>query len=273
MSWLQHRLVSSGYRVSLSTLSYWRSGRRQPEHQESLEALGEVERLLALDPGFLRDAIGPPRRPGPPTPTIAFDDLIARPDPLVEEALSRLGLGDWTTHFTELSSHVIVEVDEHGSERAVTIRAVLRGRSPHAQRYPFFLFAGETMHGPVEFLPQTGCRVGREIKDHAQGLFVAEVILDKALGPGDTAFIEVSVILAPQRFSGYQQFVARRIAELVIMVQFHPDRLPVSIHSFQHADGHSSTLPYDRAAGTSAHLVLRAFGPGTAGLTWTWSEG
>ena len=65
LAWLHERLVERGRPVSPAALSYWRSGRSQPERGTSREALVEIERLLRVAPGSLIDRLGPSRRPGP----------------------------------------------------------------------------------------------------------------------------------------------------------------------------------------------------------------
>src|SRR4051794_23474109 len=65
LSWLHQRLVERGHPVSPAALSYWRSGRSQPERGTSRDALVEIERLLRGPPGGLTDRPGPARRPRP----------------------------------------------------------------------------------------------------------------------------------------------------------------------------------------------------------------
>ena len=63
LAWLHQRLVESGHPVSPAALSYWRSGRSQPERGTSRDALVEIERLLRVVPGSLISRLGPSRRP------------------------------------------------------------------------------------------------------------------------------------------------------------------------------------------------------------------
>src|SRR5436190_13186794 len=65
LAWLHQRLVERGRPVSPAALSYWRSGRSQPERVTSRDALVEIERLLDVTPGGLTGLLGPSRRPGP----------------------------------------------------------------------------------------------------------------------------------------------------------------------------------------------------------------
>ena len=56
LAWLHERLVDRGHPVSPAALSYWRSGRSQPERGTSRDALVEIERLLRVAPGDLPPA-------------------------------------------------------------------------------------------------------------------------------------------------------------------------------------------------------------------------
>ena len=65
LEYLRGRLQDLGTPLSVATLSYWRSGRSQPEHQTSLEALTTLEELLYLPAGHLRSRLRPSKRSGP----------------------------------------------------------------------------------------------------------------------------------------------------------------------------------------------------------------
>ena len=66
-----HRVLSArGAGVSLATLSYWRSGQREPEQERSLRALAQVEEVLGLEPGALEALIEGRRRRVAPDATV-----------------------------------------------------------------------------------------------------------------------------------------------------------------------------------------------------------
>src|ERR1700709_876864 len=85
LAWLHQRLVERGHPVSPAALSYWRSGRSQPERGTSRDALAEVERLLRVVPGSLVDRLGPSRRPGPRPAEKTLREMYAE-TPGMEEA-------------------------------------------------------------------------------------------------------------------------------------------------------------------------------------------
>src|SRR4029077_10609519 len=89
LAWLHQRLVERGHPVSPAALSYWRSGRSQPERGPSRDALVEIERLLRVPSGSLVDKLGPSRRPGPRPAGETLRELYAE-TPGMEAALRAL---------------------------------------------------------------------------------------------------------------------------------------------------------------------------------------
>src|SRR5690242_12086029 len=90
LAWLHERLVERGHPVSPAALSYWRSGRSQPERRTSRDALVEIERLLRVEPGHLVHRLGPSRRPGPRPGEKHVRDLFDEA-PAMQAALRELG--------------------------------------------------------------------------------------------------------------------------------------------------------------------------------------
>ncbi|NIJ13132.1 hypothetical protein FHU38_003476 [Saccharomonospora amisosensis] len=61
---IQARLHARGVSVSVTALSYWQSGKRQPERQNSLFAVRALEDILQLPAGSLLSLLPPPRPRG-----------------------------------------------------------------------------------------------------------------------------------------------------------------------------------------------------------------
>ncbi|WP_197320186.1 hypothetical protein [Saccharomonospora sp. NB11] len=61
---IQVRLQERGVPVSVTALSYWQSGKRQPERQRSLRAVLALEEILDVPPGSLLSLLPPPRPRG-----------------------------------------------------------------------------------------------------------------------------------------------------------------------------------------------------------------
>src|SRR5690349_24725681 len=110
LAWLHQRLSERGHPVSPAALSYWRSGRSQPERGTSRDALVEIERLLRVAPGELTGRLGPSRRPGPRPGEKTLRELYAE-TPGMESALRRLGFEGLYDEMLESVRHITVDVD------------------------------------------------------------------------------------------------------------------------------------------------------------------
>ena len=98
--------------MSLTTLSYWRSGRRHPEGVGSYAAIAAIEELLGLPEGQLASIVPRSRRPGPlPHPEVPLDDDAVRM--ATEETLQALAAAPLAA-LREISSHIVADVDENG---------------------------------------------------------------------------------------------------------------------------------------------------------------
>ena len=111
LSWLQRQLKARGNRVSMATLSYWRSGARRPEGVQSLAALSDIEELLGLDVGALSRLLRSTNRTGPLGPNqfpIEEEEL----ELAVIEALQALDTPD----ARELAQWMQLYRSEHGDQ-------------------------------------------------------------------------------------------------------------------------------------------------------------
>lgn len=61
---IQQRLRRRGIPVSVTALSYWQSGKRQPERARSISAIHALEEILQRPPGSLVRLLQPPRPRG-----------------------------------------------------------------------------------------------------------------------------------------------------------------------------------------------------------------
>ncbi|WP_048876763.1 hypothetical protein, partial [Saccharomonospora saliphila] len=61
---IQVRLQERGVPVSVTALSYWQSGKRQPERGRSIRAVLALEQILDLPTGSLLGRVPPPRPRG-----------------------------------------------------------------------------------------------------------------------------------------------------------------------------------------------------------------
>ena len=269
LSWLHQRLVERGHPVSPAALSYWRSGRSQPERGTSRDALVEVERLLRVPPGSLLSQVGPSRRPGPRPAERNLQELFAE-FPQMESAIRTLGFEGLYDELVEQVRHLTVDVDAKGMIREFRVRAVMQARRDGARRTPLILATDDQGRLP-RFVPVAGCTLGRTAMDVAGGVYAHELVLDRSLAKGELSPYELTIELAdPDGETRLDHYAARRMSELLVWVRFHPDRLPAYVERYTIVGEEESVEKLELGDGCAAHTLVRNFGPGVAGVRWGW---
>jgi hypothetical protein len=269
LAWLHHRLVECGRPVSPAALSYWRSGRSQPERGTSRDALVEIEHLLRLRPGELVSRLGPSRRPGPRPAERTIRDLFAE-NPGMERALGGLGFEGLYDEMLEQVRHLVLDVDADGCLARIQVRAVMQARRDGARRTPLVMTLDERGRAP-RFLPVAGCTVGRSAIDDESGVYAAELVLDRDLAQGERSPYELAIELPdPSVETWADHYAARRLNELLVWVRFDPGRVPRHVERYTVDDGHERCETLELGDGASAHALARGFGPGVLGLRWGW---
>jgi hypothetical protein len=272
LSALQRRLADRGHQVSTGTLSYWRSGQRQPEKPASIDAVAEIEELLGLDSGDLRSRIGPSRRPGPPLPQVE-DGGAAPPDVPVRDSLRRLGLSEVGQQLQDVTLHVTLDVDADRQMTRQTVRTMLRATAGGAQRWFHYIFAERPVAHPLAVDRVAGARLGSCDMRPEVGLFTSELVLPRPLSVGETAIIETSTPLVDLggHDTRYLHHVDRRLSEVVIWVRFDAAALPTRCtQTVQPLHEPAVETPLDLGGVDTVHVAARWFGPGSVGLTWEW---
>ena len=269
LAWLHQRLAERGHPVSPAALSYWRSGRSQPERGTSRDALVEIERLLRVAPGGLTDRLGPSRRPGPRPGEKTVRELFAE-TPGVQAALVDLGFSGLNDELLEVVRHLTVDVDATGHATSVQVRAVVQSRHDGARRTPLIVTLDEAGRAP-RFVPTAGCRLGRQRTDLEAGVFSAELLTERALARDETCVYELRVELpSPSAEVQFDHYAVRRMGELLVWVRFAPSRIPSYVERYAEVDGVEQTEEIALAGGSGAHALARGFGPGILGVRWSW---
>jgi hypothetical protein len=269
LTWLHRRLAEEAHPVSIATLSYWRSGQRQPEHASSLEALSVLEELLRLKPGELVSQLGPSRR-AHPEQVVKFEELVGESGAM-SAVLRKLDFDD-DSELEDVSIHCTIDFNQDARIAAVTNRKVWRARRDGVYHAP----AAVKMRRPGDLLPEVrsiaGCTIGRTTFDTATGIFVAELLLDRPLMTGETALAEYQVSgFVGNAVSRHWMYVARRkVRDVVVWVRFHPDRLPDRLERYAATEADEGPQPA-HLSGAQAHYVERNFGPGKIGFRWAWN--
>jgi len=267
LSWLHQRLVERGHPVSPAALSYWRSGRSQPERRTSRDALAEIEHLLRVPPGGLVSHLGPSRRPGPRPAERTLRDMFAE-HPGMETALAELGFEGLYDELVEHVRHLVIDVDRDRRVSRVQVRAVMQARRDGARRTPLLMTADESGRVPT-FVPVAGCEIGRRVEDG--DVYAAELLLDHELAKGETSPYELTIEL-PEPFvdTWFDHYAARRLTELLVWVRFDAGRVPSRVERYTIDDGDEQCEVLELGEGSTAHALARGFGPGVIGLRWDW---
>jgi hypothetical protein len=269
LAWLHQRLAERGHPVSPAALSYWRSGRSQPERGTSRDALVEIERLLRVPPGGLTDRLGPSRRPGPRPGEKSVRELFAE-TPGVQAALVDLGFTGLNDELLEVVRHLTVDVDATGHATSVQVRAVVQARHDGARRAPLIVTLDEGGRAP-SFVPTAGCSLGRQRTDLETGVFSAELLTERALARDETCVYELRVELpSPSAEVQFDHYAVRRMGELLVWVRFAPTCVPSYVERYAQVDSVERAEEIPLAGGTSAHALARGFGPGILGVRWRW---
>lgn len=269
LAWLHQRLAERGHPVSPAALSYWRSGRSQPERGTSRDALVEIEHLLRVTPGDLLSRLGPSRRPGPRPAEHTLRDLFSE-NPGMERALGELGFEGLYDELVEQVRHLVMDVDAEGRISRIQVRAVMQARRDGARRTPVVLTTDERGRVP-RFRPVAGCAIGRRAIDVESGVYAAELVLDRDLAKGETSPYELEIELAePFAETWVEHYAGRRLAELLVWVRFATGRVPSHVERYTVEGGEEHRHSLEPADGASAHALARGFGPGVLGIRWDW---
>jgi hypothetical protein len=269
LAWLHAHLAARGHRVSPAALSYWRSGRSQPERSASREALVEIERLLRVAPGTLTGRLGPSRRPGPRPGEKSVRELFADA-PGVMEALHGIGFEGLYDELVEQLRHLTIDIDASVRPTTIQVRALMQARHDGARRTPVIVTLDEAGRAP-RFRPVAWCSLGRQVLDEDAGGSAVELVVDRPLQRDESCLMELCVELPePATDTRYDHYAARRMAELLVWVRFDPARVPSRVERFTVVEGVEDSEEVVLGTGSTAHALARGFGPGLLGLRWTW---
>ncbi|RPK55166.1 hypothetical protein EES43_27035 [Streptomyces sp. ADI96-02] len=277
---LQQHLLARGVTVSVTTLSYWRSGRSRPERPSSLQAVRLLEELLRLPVDSLVSLLGPQRPRGRwvgRPPTVLDTESLWREDESLPVLLSELGNTD--DGLKRLIAHDRYELDEYGAEVRSTSTLILQATRERADRC-VVIIRGESPNRPLPELTELrNARIGRVRSDPSVPLMVAELLLDHALSPGETEIIEYTYTYhhagrPPTDACGRAFRVAAQLYTLEML--FHPARIPVRCGTYSSSvrtgptQGSLADKPLWISASGRAHAVFQDPVAGFHAMRWEW---
>jgi hypothetical protein len=264
--------------VSIAALSYWQSGKRQPERNDSLTALGELETILKLPAGSLLALLPPPRPRGkqaasvqPITETVRFerDTLLT-----LLAALGAPEALDQEQQLTLVGLHDRCQLGPDGGQRSITTRAVFEARTDGQDRWLLIYNSDDPSAGPPALTTVRNCHLGRQQVDTANGLMVAELMFDQPIRRGETYLIEYELENAGPPYptcnrTHWREF-RRPIREYLLEIHFNSATVPGRCQQFARPAGqkHPRMRNLSLDACQSVHAVAIDFGPGLFGIEW-----
>jgi hypothetical protein len=274
---LQRRMATRGAQVSLATLSYWRRGRRHPEGQRSLHAVGVAESCLGLPADALTNLAARPRVrrrtelwPGGVSLARA---LGAEPTEL--GSCDGIDL-DGNARLAIASVHQRATLTANRAEASVRTEMVVTSRDDGVDRWVSF------------FRPQTGgahrpalrsthcCRPGRIRRDPSSELLAVELRFDYPLRAGETYVFDFDIGYDGEPpDTSYLQFGIRAPArQLVLQAHFDPAAVPVRCHRYHRPrDGSPDVVGEPElpvGPSLTSHIAVLDAQPGVYGMVWEW---
>ncbi|MGC7102369.1 hypothetical protein ACPZ19_47520 [Amycolatopsis lurida] len=271
---IQARLQSRGVSVSVTALSYWQSGKRQPERASSISAVRVLEEVLELTSGALLGLLPPPRprgassRRGRSVPTPA--QTVLKP------MLARIGAPhalDQQQSLKLVGLHDHCAVSENDGPRVVTARAVFQATADGQDRWLLVYDQGQP--AAPELTALRNCHLGQVEVDSEHGLTVAELLFDRPIDRGETQLIEYSLTNEgppnPEwRRAQFREF-HRPVREYLLEVSFNQQKIPEKCWQYTRRNTSEPEarreLKIDDA--NAVHAVALDFGPGVFGIEWS----
>lgn len=262
---LRSDLSSLGTSVSLSTLSYWRSGARRPEGHRSVSAVTVIERVLKLDPGALTRHL-------PMAQQVQLDErdieAVMERGPEVVTMLERLGGLD-VRDLSEISTHLTMDLDENGDMRKFSYRTIWRANRDRLTAAPFIITL-EPSIGYPELTKLVGFCAGPMLANEDKTVFGCRLEFTQPPARGAQVITEVHGCLPPGLSEpDLSHSLPRNVTELVLWLRFHRQKVPVSAESYTTRDGITRTQPLT-VDGPNLFTRHDHEPAGVIGISWTW---
>ncbi|MFD8317856.1 hypothetical protein ACFVZ3_34585 [Kitasatospora purpeofusca] len=271
-------LAQRGVRVSVTTLSYWRRGRSQPERASSLRAVHLLEELLGLPHSTLSALLGPPRPRGRWAATAGASHLrledVWPGEQQIADVFAELDAPP-AGELERLSVHDSYFVDAERRGNLLRMRQVVRATVSGVTRCLVVHKADEEATGCPEITGVRHGRLGRVRRRPDTGLIVGEVMLDRPLGLGDSTVFEYEVEIPSggAQTTEYSRRFATPVREYVLQVHFDPATVPVHCERYDRDPGADVDRRREQlwiGASASAQILAPDQQPGHIGARWEW---
>lgn len=268
---LRAHLNQRGHNLSAATLSYWQSGRSRPERAASRAALTSLEEILEVPKGSLTSLLVPRRRgrDGAALPT--FDGISSTSIAKVVDQLAAAAGITWQTNVRRFVVHDQVSIGPTRRLQHHVMREVLRAEADGVDRIALWHCLDEGGAQPLP-VPVRNCRLGKLVRSEQHNLVVAELLLPYPLANGESVVIEYRMepIGTTNPLLWWERGTAEELRELHMEIHFHPDAIPTSAARVFTLRGQQERTEPVVIRSSTIELLVLDFGPGAAGLRWTW---
>ncbi|WP_436497499.1 helix-turn-helix domain-containing protein [Actinokineospora sp. HUAS TT18] len=268
------RLRERGTPVSLATLSYWQSGRSQPERAKSLAAVANLEALFGLPAGHLVRLLDEPKPRGRNVhrPLEPIDSVAPWAD---DEAYDRVVGGfdlSGDSHLSRLLVHDVVVIGADRTKILQRTRHVLRAEKDGVDRWIAVGWNEGKDEPSPDIVPLRNCRLGRVNRDERTGQVATELLFDHPLAKRETIVIEHDMTCpSPRPLAVDHERVGRfPVRDLLMEVRFDPAALPVRIARCYEIDGKERVKALTLDSTHTAHVLGMDLAPGRYGIRWSW---
>ncbi len=266
---VRDRLAHKGHSVSITALSYWRAGRREPARPASFEAVIELETILDLLPGSLTQLLSgrSARRARRIEP---FDRIVDYPmlDPVAGTTT------DGDPDITRLATHVTVDIGPHHEIARTHVRRLVVANRDGVDGLT--VFTGTDEDGGIDdniYCAVAGCTVA-EVRDVARNVRTVRLQPSRPLRNGESWLSEVEVTQREgaglHLATAYEIVAQQRLEEATVWIRFDPDAVPTRSWMFFSEAGLTHQWRADTVETASVHHRQRDFGPGFLGISWEW---
>ncbi|PRH76651.1 hypothetical protein C6N75_24470 [Streptomyces solincola] len=274
---VRDRLRARGISVGLATLSYWRSGRSQPERPESLRAVDALEPLLGLPAGTLSSLLASRRPRGR---AARYDPEVGRrvyaDDPYLREALGDERFAHFNEGLQSTVIHTTVTLNRHRAVCELATTHVVRARRNGVSELTVVVAMDdlELPDGGVAFEVRYG-ESARVTRLPELGCLTADILFGRTLARNETAVVDYTVRMAGATTPShsYERRVPAALRAFLLHIRFDPGALPAVCHPYfrEHVGAQArrgARLVLD--ASHTAHLVPARCAPGVHGVHWEW---
>ena len=273
LTWLHRKLRDNGNEISMTTLSYWRSGARRPEGARSLSVVEDIERLLGVEHPGLVALIGPTHRTGyTGAPLSPLSDDVLREH--VEQMQTLLGAPAIDT-IRDLSSHITATIGANGSIVSCTTRCIVQVTKGPVSELSMVSIGPEPWPEAAEISDVHGARLAKRVLH--PDLTVSGMLLefDRPVPSGETVMFEYTETFTdsyPAQRTLWHA-VSRASHEIVLWVRFDAQARPSWCEIYSEPVGADRRSQVVSPVPQSVHTAHHRFGPGTVGIDWGFDDG